>query len=408
MSPAVALYLVSRVLAASGLTMLRAALMWHLYALTDSAFYLGLTGVVQFIPALVLALPAGVVADRFDRRRVAQLGQLVVAVLCIGEGALTYAEQTGALHLFVTAGFVSAANAFSNPARAALLPTLVTRDAFPRVVTWASTAQALAFATGPALAGVIIAAATIGLAYAGAAVLLVASIVTLAFLQVPARDEAGAPGAAVAKRVPMSWAAVFEGLRFVGKNRVVLGAMTLDLFAVILGGAGALLPVFASDVLDVGARGYGALSAALEVGAVLMSILLVALPPIRRAGRALFVSVAVYGVATMVFGASTAFPLSLVAYGIAGAADQVSVVLRHTMVQLSTPDELRGRVSSVSSIFIGASNQLAAVEAGFVAAATSAPFAVVTGGAGVLVVVVVVALALPELRRFTIERATPA
>jgi MFS family permease len=403
---AVATYLVSRVLAASGLTMLRASLMWHLYALTDSAFYLGLTGVVQFIPALVLALPAGVIADRFDRRRVTQLGQLIVAVLCVGVGVLTYAERADAVHLFVIAACVSAANAFSNPARAALLPTLVSRDAFPRVVTWASTAQALAFATGPALAGLVIATSTIGFAYGGAAVLLVASIVALAFLVVPERVEASG---AVAKKAPMTWAAVFEGLRFVGKNKVVLGAMTLDLFAVILGGAGALLPVFANDVLHVGATGYGALSASLEVGAVAMSIVLIVLPPIRRAGRALFITVAIYGVATIVFGASTAFPLSLVAYGLAGAADQVSVVLRHTMVQLSTPDELRGRVSSVSSIFIGASNQLAAVEAGFVAAATSAPFAVVTGGAGVLLVVVVVAIALPELRRFTIEsRAAPA
>ncbi len=405
MTGAVALYLVSRVLAASGLTMLRASLMWHLYALTDSALYLGITGIVQFIPALVLSLPAGVVADRFDRIRIAQLGQLVAVVVCAFAAAVTFNESAAPLHLFVVAGLVSASNAFSNPARAALLPSLVSRDSFPRVVTWASTAQALAFATGPAIAGLVIAGATIGFAYAGAAVLLVGSIITLAFLRVPERAEASG---AVMKKVPMTWGAIAEGLRFVGRNKVVLGAMTLDLFAVILGGAGALLPVFADDVLDVGAHGYGALTASLEVGAVAMSIVLVLLPPIRRAGRALFITVAVYGVATIVFGASTAFPLSLIAYGVAGAADQVSVVLRHTMVQLSTPDELRGRVSSVSSIFIGASNQLAAVEAGFVAAATSAPFAVVTGGAGVLLVVVVVAIALPELRRFVIERATPA
>jgi hypothetical protein len=181
--------------------------------------------------------------------------------------------------------------------------------------------------------------------------------------------------------------------------------MSLDLFAVILGGASALLPVFANDVLHVGAKGYGALSASLEVGAVVMSLLLVALPPLRRAGPALLVAVACYGLATIAFGASRAFPLSLVAYGLAGCADQVSVVLRQTLVQLNTPDELRGRVSSVSSIFIGASNQLAAVEAGFVAAATTAPFAVVSGGLGVLIVVSVVALLIPELRRFTIASA---
>lgn len=394
---ALALYLVSRVLSAGGLTMLRASLMWHLYALTKSPLDLGLVGLMQFIPALTLSLPAGVVADRFDRRRIAQLGQLVVACVCIALAAVTPAGHTRPIHLFAVAMLVAAASAFMNPARAALLPSLVTRAQFPRAVTWASTAQALAFATGPALAGLVLASSTIGVAYAGAALLLVASIVTLAFLQV-------APADASAKRAALSWHSVLEGLRFVRQKKIVLGAMTLDLFAVILGGAGALLPVFANDVLHVGARGYGALSASFEIGAVAMSVLLVALPPIGRAGPALLRAVVCYGVATIIFGASTAFPLSLVAYGVAGAADQVSVVLRQTLVQLNTPDELRGRVSSVSSIFIGASNQLGAVEAGFVAAATTAPIAVVSGGIGVLVVVVIVALTIPELRRHTIAR----
>jgi MFS family permease len=398
LSRALALYLVSRVLAASGLTMLRASLLWHLYELTKSPLDLGLVGLVQLVPALLLSLPAGVVADRFSRKRIAQLGQLGAALACIAVALGTHAEQTRALHLFAVAAVVAAASAFANPACAALLPSLVTREQFPRAVTWSSTAQALAFATGPALAGLLLASASIAAAYAGAAILLVGSIGALAFLRTASTD-------AGATRAALSWSAVLDGLRFVAKSRVVLGAMSLDLLAVIFGGAGALLPVFASDVLHVGARGYGALSASAEVGAVAMSIVLVALPPIRRAGPALLTAVACYGACTIAFGASTAFPLSLVAYGLVGAADQVSVVLRQTLVQLNTPDELRGRVSSVSSIFIGASNQLAAVEAGFVAAATTAPFAVVSGGVGVLVVVAIVAVALPELRRITIEHS---
>jgi hypothetical protein len=195
---------------------------------------------------------------------------------------------------------------------------------------------------------------------------------------------------------------MLEGLRHVFANPVVLGAMSLDLFAVILGGATALLPVFAHDVLDVGAAGYGLLSASLEIGALGTAVVLLFLPPIRRVGFVLLLTVAAYGIATIVFGASTWFPLSIAAYAAAGMADQVSVVLRQTTIQLQTPDHLRGRVSSVGSIFIGASNQLAAVESGFVAAATSAEFAVVSGGIGVLIVVAIVALRLPALRRYSI------
>ena len=194
-----------------------------------------------------------------------------------------------------------------------------------------------------------------------------------------------------------------EGLSFVWTRPVVLGCMTLDMFAVIFGGATALLPVYAQDILQVGARGYGLLSASLEIGALAMAMLLVLRPPIVRAGRTLLVAVVIYGLATMVFGWSRAFPLSVGAYMLAGMADQVSVVMRSTAIQLSTPDELRGRVSSVNMLFIGASNQLGAAESGFVAELTTPTFAVVSGGAACLLVVGVVALALPELRRYRIE-----
>jgi MFS family permease len=193
-----------------------------------------------------------------------------------------------------------------------------------------------------------------------------------------------------------------EGLAYVRRHQVILGCMTLDMFAVIFGGASALLPIYANDILDVGASGYGLLTSSLEIGALIMSLVLIVLPPLAHAGRALLLGVAVYGVATIVFGFSRSFPLSLLAYVIVGVGDQVSVVMRATIIQLATPDELRGRVSSVNMVFIGASNQLGAAESGFVAALTNATFSVVSGGVGCLLVLVVVALTLPEVRRYRI------
>jgi hypothetical protein len=263
----------------------------------------------------------------------------------------------------------------------------------------ASTAQALAFVSGPTACGFIIAETGIAHVYALYVVLMLGSLLGLVVLR-PAPSE-GPRGA-------MTWRAVRDALVFVRRQPVVLGCMTLDMFAVIFGGATALLPIFANEILQVGARGYGVLSASLEAGALLSSILMMMLPPIRRAGPALLIAVAVFGVATVVFGLSRSFPLSVIAYAIAGVADQVRVVMRSTAIQLSTPDELRGRVSAVNFLFIGASNQLGAVESGFVAALTSAPFAVVSGGLACLCVVAIVAARLPALRAYGTEPGAPS
>lgn len=385
-------YLASLASAGAGGTLLRSAIAWHLYQITESAFDLGLLGLVQFVPALLLSLPAGLASDRYERRRVVQAAQAttLIATGLLAARAFQGAADEPALLYWVIAVMATAA-AFSNPARSALLPLLVPIEAFARTVTTASTIRALAFALGPALTGVVVAAAGIAWAYLLGSLLVGASILILSSLE--ARPPAARQGA-------ITFSAMLEGLHHVFANPVVLGAMTLDLFAVILGGATALLPIFAHDVLSVGASGFGVLSAALEVGALTTAVALLFLPPIRRVGFVLLVTVACYGVATIVFGVSTWFPLSIAAYAAAGMADQVSVVLRQTTIQLQTPDHLRGRVSSVGSIFIGASNQLAAVESGFVAAATSAPFAVVSGGVGVLVVVLIVAIAIPTLRKY--------
>lgn len=381
------------------MTLLRAAIGWHVFELSGSAFHLGLVGIVQFVPALGLTLIGGAVADAYDRRRVILAAQ-AAAGLC--SGALFLGTEAGVAGLPLLYGLVllaAVASAFEGPSRASLLPSLVAREHFPRVVTVAATNQALAFVSGPAIGGFVIAAAGIGAAYAAHVLLVAGSLAAMALLRAP---RAAGP------RRNIDLAAIREGLAFVRSQPVVLGCMTLDLFAVVFGGATALLPIYANEILDVGARGFGILSSSLEVGALATSLLLVMIRPIRRAGPALLAAVTLFGVSTIVFGLSRDFPLSVAAYVVAGMADQVSVVLRGTAIQLSTPDALRGRVSAVNMLFVGASNQLGAAESGFVAALTSATFAVVSGGLGCLVVVALVALRIPALRRYRTDARGPA
>jgi len=392
-------YLASRFASASAMMLFRAAVAWHVYELSHSAFQLGLNGLVQFLPVPVLMLLGGAVADTYERRRV-MMAAGAVALLCAA--ALFAATATGVVTvpmLFAMVALASVAWSFDGPARAALLPTLVPRETFPRAVTIASTTQALAFATGPALGGLVIAEWGIAAAYAAMAMLVVVALVLLAGLRLPERP----PAAGV-----VSVRGIVDGLEFVRGNQVVLGCMLLDMLAVIFGGAVALLPIYATDILHVGARGYGLLGAAADLGALVTSLVLVVVPPIRRAGRALLVAVGVYGDATVLFGLSRSFQLSVLAYLVVGMADQVSVVMRSTAIQLSTPDALRGRVSGVSMIFIGASNQLGAAESGLVAGLTSATVSVVSGGLASLVVLATVALAMPRLRRYRIDEGTAA
>lgn len=387
-------YLAARFAAAAAVMMLRAAIAWQVFAISRSAFHLGLIGLVQFVPALGLTLLGGAVADAYDRRRVALAAEVVPLVCSILLWEETARGTAGLGLLYATVFVVSVASAFENPAAVALLPALVRRDSFPRAVAVATTSRALGFATGPAACGLVIAGAGIAAAYAAVFALVGVALAATSRVIVDSREM---------PRRPLDLRAIREGLAFVRGHPVVLGCMTLDMFAVVFGGAAALLPVYATDILHVGPRGYGLLASSLDIGAILCSILLTVLPPIRRAGPVLLVTVALYGAATVVFGLSRSFPLSVAAYMAVGVFDQVSVVLRSTTIQLATPDELRGRVSAVSLVFIGASNQLGAAESGFLAALTSATFSVVAGGAASLVVVAVVALVFPELRRHRLE-----
>ncbi len=387
-------YFLSRFCAATALTLMRATVAWHVFELSRSPFYLGLIGLVQFVPAFSLLLVGGMVADRYERRRIVMIAQLVPLAGALLLARLTATEAATLSSLYVVVFAMAGAAAFDNPARASLLPNLIPIADFPRAVTVASTVQALAFASGPAASGMIIAAAGVAAAYAAVAVLLVVAIVAL--MQVRPSWPQGTGST-------MGWQAMVQGVRFVASRPVVWGCMLLDMLAVIFGGAAALLPVYANEILQVGPRGYGILSASLEVGALATSLTLMLLPPIRRAGRALLVAVAVFGVATIVFGFSRWFPLSVAAYMLAGMADQISVVMRSTIVQLNTPDHLRGRVSAINFMFINASNQLGAVESGFVAALTSPTFSVVSGGVGCLLVVAAVARRVPALRNYVIR-----
>jgi MFS family permease len=393
--PTFSVYLATRLAATIAMTLLTASIAFHVYEISDSALQLAMLGLARFVPSLGLSLVGGAVADRYDRRKIVMAAQCV-PLLC--STTLFFATLNDSVGLPLIYGLVlmtGLAASFENPARQALLPQVVTRKAFPNAIVVSSTVQSLGFVTGPTLGGFLIGWGGLDAPYLAHMVLIGASLFGLLFLRLRAPEG---------ERRAVSIAAIREGLDFVIHRQVLLGVMTLDMFAVIFGGATALLPVVAKDILHVGGFGYGLLYSALDIGALTTALALVFLPPIHRAGRTLLATVALFGLATMVFGISRNIYLSIGTYMVIGMADQVSVVLRSTAVQLTTPDELRGRVSSVNSLFIGASNQLGAVESGLVAAATNATFAIVTGGIGCIAVVGVVWAKLPGLRNYVIER----
>ena len=387
--PNVRRWVLARLAAGTGSTMMRAVFLWHLYDLSRSTAVLALVGLLSFAPLPAASLMGGLIADAYDRRRLVLVAQTVGLACAMGLVLLSRAGAATVAAMLAIIVTNATAAALEAPARQAMLPTLVPKEELSRAVTVMGTAGALAFMSGPALAGLILGAAGVSVGYAVAAALYALSMFWV--------TRVSSVGAGTKRAV--SLAGLREGLSFVRGKKVVLAAMTIDLFAVIFGGATALLPVYANEILGVGGAGYGILASSFEIGALATSLLLIALPPVRRLGRAILVSVVVYGIATIVFGMSRSFPLSLAAYALAGMADQVSVVGRTTLVQLETPDELRGRVSSVNMIFIGASNQLSTAEAGFVAYLTTPTFSVVSGGVMVLVVACATALLVPTLWR---------
>jgi MFS family permease len=383
-----ALFLSARVCSSFGFQMQSVAIGWQVYALTGSAFDLGLIGLAQFLPIMVLTLAAGHAADRYDRRWIVAGCQAIEfatsAVLALGV-ARGWLGMNGILASVTVLG---AARAFESLTLSALMPGLVAPTDLQRASAWSASANQTATIVGPAGGGLLYAVgAPVPFAFTAALFLLAAVLVTLIRVNRPA-----------SAREPATLRSVLSGITFIWSRPAVLGAISLDLFAVLLGGATALLPIYARDILHTGSWGLGMLRAAPAAGALAMSVLLARRPLRRRAGRFMFGAVVLFGVATMVFALSRSIWLSVAALVLLGAADVVSVVIRFTLVQMRTPDAMRGRVSAVNMLFIGTSNQLGEFESGATAALLGVVPATLLGGVATIGVALLWMWLFPELR----------
>jgi MFS family permease len=413
--PAYRYFAASYSLAVVGGQIQLSAVDWELYTRTNSKLLLGLLGLVQFLPVALLSLPAGQIADTFNRRKVLLLTQLGLAFWGLVMAALSYFANH---HPWFTSAFPVAVLivlflngvtvTFARPSRASILPRLVPKHLFSNAVTWNASMFEIATMLGPALGGFLVHYLSPPLAYlCNSAFLLACFAMTLALPDTP--PAAQVPGSGSTLRRIFNFTALSAGIRFVFGRRLLLATMTLDLFAVLLGGAVYLLPVFARDILHVDSLGYGFMRAAPAVGAFTMAMILAHTPPMKRAGRNLLLAVAGFGAATIVFGLSRNYWLSLAMLALTGAFDNVSVVVRHTLVQLLTPDDMRGRVSAVNQVFIGSSNELGGFESGTTAHFFGTVWSVVLGGVGTILVVCAVAWKWPEVRRFgSLQDARPS
>jgi len=371
--------------------MLAVAVGWQVYDLTGSVLALGYVGLAGFLPSLLLVFVIGQVADRFDRRRVVQAGHVLEALIA---GVLALGSWQGWLsvtHVFIGVFLLGTGKAFSAPALAALLPGLVPTTVLPRAVSAGSAAMQAAIILGPAVGGFLYVAGPVAV-YAAAAMLFAAAVVMLGLIRARQAPRTATP------QTPED-SSVFAGLRFIRSRPVVFGAISLDLFAVLLGGATAMLPVIAKDLLHVGPAGLGVLRSAPAVGALLVSFWLARFPIERRAGQVMFAGVAVFGLATIGLGLATNFWIATVALLVLGGADMLSVVIRSSLVQLETPDAMRGRVNAVNFLFIGASNQLGEFRSGVSAALLGLVPSLVAGGVGALAVVALWMYWFPELAK---------
>jgi MFS family permease len=362
---------------------------WQVYALTGSAFSLGLVGLAQFLPVVVLIFVAGHVVDRSDRRLIAGTCQIVAGLAALSLAAASFAHVLTPAMIYALVVVIGAVRAFEAPSLQALLPALVPAEAFPQAAALSSSLFQTATIVGPSIGGLLYGLGP-DIAYATCAVTFL--VAALATLRVPPIVRAGA-------LEPPTLASVFGGLTFIRQRPEILGAISLDLFAVLLGGATALLPVYASDILKAGPLGLGLLRAAPGVGALAVSVWLARKPMHRHLGARMFASVFIFGIATIVFGLSRSLPLSVAALAVLGGADVVSVVIRSTLVQMRTPDAMRGRVAAVNMLFIGSSNQLGEFESGTLAGFLGAVPAVVIGGVGTVAVACIWMALFPRLRR---------
>jgi len=387
-SKAFVFYWWARFFATFSVQIVAVAVAWQVYDLTRDPKDLGILGIVQFLPMLLLVLVTGTVADRFGRRLVMSVA-LVLEIVCAA--TILYFSWRGLITpmpIFIALAILAIGRAFFGPASQALLGGLVPVQDFANAVSWNSSAWQVASLVGP-VAGGFLYGASANVAYGVAVILLVLALLLL--LRVPEP-----PPPKEIRRITFN--SVFEGLNFIRKEKVVLGAISLDLFAVLLGGAVALMPVYARDILQLGPLGLGFLRAAPGIGAVLTAAFLATSPIRDHAGRILLMFVALFGVFTIMFGVSTWAWLSIIALALIGAADMVSVVIRETLLQLWTPDPVRGRVNAVNMVFLGASNELGEFRAGFMAAWIGVVPAVVFGGVGAVVVAAAWIVIFPQLR----------
>ena len=395
--PAFRRYLTGNMLTLLGAQMQLVGVGWDIYERTGEPLQLGLVGLVQVVPVVLLALPAGQVIDRLDRRRVLICSLLAMVACSFGLAGIAWLEADYRW-IYVCLFANGVARAFQQPAKSAPLPLIVPRSRFPNAVTWATSGFQLATIVGPALGGLVIAATrSAECVYLTTAPLTLSLVVALHGIR---------PRPAARSGEQVSVASLLAGVRFVWRTRLMLGAISLDMFAVLLGGATALLPIYARDILGAGPRGLGWLRRTGD-WALVMSYILTRRQPIQHAGRSLLLSVAGFGAATIVFGVARSFPLAWAMLFLAGALDMVSMVIRHTLIQMWTPDEMRGRVSAVNGMFIGISNELGEFESGTVAHLAGRPHdvafgptvSVVSGGLGTILVVLLVTWLFPQLRR---------
>jgi MFS family permease len=388
--PSFRLFLVYRLLVTLAIQMQSVAVAWQVYNLSHSALHLGYVGLAIFLPNLLFALPGGRAADRYPRRRTMLVSISLILLTSVSLLLSHLYPENGLGQIYITLGLLGLARAYYGPAATAYLAQLVPTHQLPRAVAINSTAFQLSTIMGPALAGVIVAlpAASVATVYATCLVFLLAAVLIL--LRLPMLPIPGGPGRDLD---------ILGGLRYVWGNKLILGAISLDLFAVLLGGAVALLPVFARDILHVGAAGLGTMRSAPALGAMLMAIYLSLRPLNGYVGYKMLGAVLLFGIATIGFGLSKDFHFSLGCLVLLGATDMISVVVRQTLIQTHTPDAMRGRVSAVNMVFIGASNELGEFESGVTAAWLGTVPAVVLGGVGTCLVVLIWSLIFPALRK---------
>jgi MFS family permease len=364
---------------------------WQVYDLTSDPISLGYVGLSVFLPMAILMLPAGDLADRVDRRLIvifSYIGQALCAGLFLG---LTLAGTTDTWPFYVILALFGVSRAFVRPASQSFLPALAPPEKFATAVAWLSSAHQTATILGPALGGILYVFGP-PIVYGACVVALLGMAGLVTAIRRHGQPPRGEQGAGAAKRL-------LAGIAYVRANKLVLGAITLDMFGVLLGGVAALLPVYARDILHVGPEGLGLLRTGPALGAAAVGLILTRVPITRAAGKAMLVCVGIFGVTAIVFGVSESFALSLAVLIVMGAADMISVYVRTTMIQLVTPDAMRGRVSAVNALFIGASNELGEFRAGMMAAWIGTVPAVVVGGVGTVIVVLLCAWRFPELRR---------